>query len=44
MNYQPGLMPSVFGDVTGAKMVMPCTIMLLHSIETCVITLEVKDS
>lgn len=27
---EPGLMPSVFGDVTGAMMVMPCMIILLQ--------------
>ena len=34
-------MPSVLGDETGALMVMPCTIILLHNIENIVITLEI---
>lgn len=42
-NYWPGLMPSVFGDVTGAIMVMPFTIILLYIVEIFVIILKINE-
>lgn len=36
-------MPSVFGDVTGAIMVMPFTIILLYIVEIFVIILKINE-
>lgn len=37
-------MPSVFGDVTGAMMVMPLTIILLCSVGNFVIILKLEEN